>query len=58
MPNTSNQRSTETLPTLPPGPADAAALEHCRRLVADGTDRSAAFWAETERAARVVGVKP
>jgi len=42
--------------TLPPGPADAAALEYGRRLVREGRDRSAAFWAEVERAADAFGL--
>lgn len=45
-------------PTLPPGPADSDAFEAARRMVADGTDRAAAFWAGIDRLARVAGVRP
>lgn len=56
MPNTPKPHTNDTAVTMPPGPGDAAALEHGRSLVATGTDRSAAFWAEVERAARAAGV--
>jgi predicted metalloprotease with PDZ domain len=35
--------------TMPPGPADAAALDYARELVAVGADRTADFWAALER---------
>jgi hypothetical protein len=30
---------------MPPGPADEAAIAHARQIVAEGTERSAHFWA-------------
>lgn len=50
-------RTADALPTMPPGPADAAALEHGRELASTGTDRSAAWWAAVERVARDTGIK-
>jgi hypothetical protein len=58
MPNAPKPHTNDTAATMPPGPADAAALEHGRRLVSTGTDRSAAFWAAVERLARETGVTP
>lgn len=46
MPNKPTDREATT---MPPGADDAAAFEYARRIVADGTDRSAAFWAIVER---------
>ena len=58
MPSTPKTHTPDSMPTLPPGPADAAALEHGRQLAASGTDRSAAWWATVERVARVSGLRP
>lgn len=44
--------------TMPPGPADDAALEHGRQLVREGRERSAGFWAMVERTARELGLVP
>lgn len=41
-------------PTMPPGPADEAAIEHGRAIAAEGDDRSAAFWAIVRRVAGIV----
>jgi hypothetical protein len=41
--------------TLPPGPADDAALEHGRKL-AEERDRSSHWWASLERLAKELGV--
>jgi hypothetical protein len=55
MPNTPSTHEADTRATMPPGPADDAALERGRELA---NDRSAAFWATVERVARDSGVKP
>ena len=58
MPNAPKPSSNDPAVTMPPGPADADALEYGRRLAATGSDRSAAWWATVERVARERGLRP
>jgi hypothetical protein len=50
------KQAREMAPTLPPGPADEAALEHAKKLASEG-DGSAAFFAIAERHARQAGLR-